>query len=133
MHSKKSPEEIIRKMWSLFSTQNWEEAKALFHPDFTAYWPQSNETFVGATNFVGMNEAYPGNHKAEVKNLISNKNEVSCTAFISADTGQTAYGTSYATIKEGLIFNLTEYWGDEYPAPANREMWRQCPSNEEVT
>ena len=113
----------VQQLWRLFSEQNWDESKKLFHPEFTAYWPQSKERFANAENFIEMNRAYPGNHTAKIRQLVEEDNTISCTAFISADTGQTAFGTSYFEFKDGLIFKATEYWGDEYEAPESRKKW----------
>lgn len=115
---------IIQQLWNLFSMQSWEESKLLFHKEFEAYWPQSKERFIGADNYVDMNEAYPGNHKAQILHLIEEGNTVSCTVFISADTGQTTFATSYFEFKDGKIIKATEFWAEEYAAPVAREIWR---------
>jgi hypothetical protein len=95
--------ETIRKLWRLFSEQKWDESKSLFHPDFKAIWPQSKEVFLGAENFVEMNREYPGHHIAEILHLLEEGSIVSCTAFISADTEQTAFASSFFEFKDDLI------------------------------
>lgn len=115
--------EIVRTLWRLFSNQDWEASKTLIHQEFEAFWPQSNEKFKGADNFVGMNEEYPGHHVAEIRHLLEDGDTVVCTVFISADTGQTAYATSFFKFSDDKIIRATEYWGDEYPAPESRKKW----------
>lgn len=114
----------VRTLWKLFSEQKWDESKFLFHSDFQAYWPQSKEKFVGSENFVEMNRSYPGNHVAGVRHIFEKEDTVVCTVFISADTGQTAFATSWFEFKDEKIYRVTEYWGEEYEAPKSREKWR---------
>lgn len=122
-----SNKQSITQLWDLFSNQKWDESKSLFHKEFTAYWPQSDERFIGADNYVGMNREYPGSHRAEIRHLVEYDQLVVCTAFISAaDTGQTAFVSSYFEFKEGKIYRATEYWGNQYSAPESRAKWRSA-------
>lgn len=112
-----SNEALVRQLWSLFSDQKWTESKGLFHPDFTAEWPQSRERFVGADAFVDMNCEYPGNHKIQVLQLVSSGSSVVSAVYIHADTGQKAFATSFFEIKDHKIWKATEFWGEPYAAP----------------
>jgi hypothetical protein len=114
---------IIEKLWQLFSEQKWLDAKKLFHRDFVAEWPQSRERFIGADNFVDMNEAYPGNHTLEILNIMSSGDRVVTAIYIHADTGQKAFATSFFDIKDSKIFKVIEFWGEPYDAPASRAKW----------
>jgi hypothetical protein len=123
----KNPEEtLIENLWRLFSEQKWEESKKLFHADFTAEWPQSKERFVGAENFVNMQQAYPGNHTIELLQILSNGHRVVTAVYVHADTGQKAYANSYFEIKDGKIWRLTEFWGAPYEAPEDRKKFTEA-------
>lgn len=114
---------LIRKLWSLFSDQNWDDSKKLFHESFVAEWPQSKERFVGADNFVEMNRAYPGNHTIEIQEILVAGDRVVSAVYIHADTGQQAFATSFFEIKAGRIAKATEFWGEPYAAPESRKLW----------
>ena len=116
---------VIRRLWTLFSDQKWDESKELFHKDFIAEWPQSRERFSGAENFVEMNRAYPGNHRIEVRELCTAGDQVVSAVYIQADTGQKAFATSFFTLRDGKIAKVTEYWAEPYDAPAWRAKWVQ--------
>jgi predicted SnoaL-like aldol condensation-catalyzing enzyme len=75
--------EIIEFLWNLFSDQKWEESKSLFHEEFTAHWPQSNEKFLNADQFVEMNAAYPGSHQIKILNLLESGSTVISAVYVS--------------------------------------------------
>lgn len=114
-------EELVKNLWQLFSDQKWEESKKLFHDDFIAEWPQSKERYIGAENFVNMQQAYPGNHKIELLQILSQGRRVVSAVYIFADTGQKAYANSYFEIKDKKIWRLAEFWGSPYDPPEDRK------------
>lgn len=119
-------EALVRKYWSLFSDQKWEESKSLLHSEFLAEWPQSRERFKGADAYVDMNREYPGTHRMEVLQLMSVADRVVSTVFIHAhDTGQKTFATSWFDICDGKIAKLTEFWGAPYEAPESRNRWAE--------
>ena len=115
--------ELVKKFWSLFSEQKWEEAMMLLHKDVVVTWPQSKERMIGPQNFIDVNRNYPGNHKIEVLRAHELGNEVITTVWIVADTGQKTYATSYFEISGGKINKIEEYWAEPYSAPEWRNKW----------
>lgn len=116
---------LIERLWMLFSSQEWELSKTLFHKEFIADWPQSRERFIGADAFVNMQCAYPGNHKIQILQLMPLENRVVSAVYISADTGQQAFANSYFEIKDGKIWKLIEFWGAPYEAPDWRKKFSE--------
>ncbi len=109
--------------WELFSTQKWDQAKALLSDDFVAIWPQSKEKMIGPENFINVNRYYPGNHKIEVLHAHEIAEGVVTTVWIVADTGQKTFATSYFGFHDGKIIRVEEYWAEPYSAPDWRRQW----------
>jgi ketosteroid isomerase-like protein len=121
-------EEIVCKFWQFFNDQKWREAEALLAEDFVAVWRQSKERFVGAKNFVAVNENYGGTHQIEVVQTSSTStgdviSEVRIQSDMPDGKHLDLYAISFFAFKNGEIASVREYWADTYPAPANRKQW----------
>lgn len=122
-----SATEIVFQFWSYFNDRQWDEAQALLSDDFEAYWPQSQERFVGPANFIEVNRIYSGSHKIEVLNVYqqhdiwSHTDTVVSEVFIQSKMpdGKESklFAVSIFEIEDEKIKGVTEYWADTYPAP----------------
>ena len=117
-------EEIIRKFWSLFDQEKFEQVKALLHAEFEAVWITSNEKFPSADSLIKMNEAYPGRWHTIPQRVELLKNEAfSITSVYSNDSPERFYAISLFEFKEGLISKITEYWATVEKAPKWRKQY----------
>ncbi|MGK5087097.1 hypothetical protein WDW86_06030 [Bdellovibrionota bacterium FG-2] len=122
---------VVSAYWNALAEKNWDKLKLLFADEFEAYWPQSNETFTSAANFIVMNRISPGTHKFEFFDSTHNYDqwehrdhfisEVKITSELPEGKTMNLFVISYFEIEEELIVSMKEYWADCYPAPE----WRK--------
>lgn len=119
------------QMWRHFNAKEWDSAQGLLSDDFEAYWPQSEETFVGAQNFIEVNRIYPGTHKIEIVDSHDSydqwehSHKVTTEVYIHSQMPDgkemKLYAISFFEVTDGKITSLKEYFADTYPAPE----WRK--------
>lgn len=115
------------QMWSHFNEKNWEAAQKLLSEDFEAYWPQSNERFVGPHNFIEVNRIYPGTHKIEVLDSHQSYDQwehshtVTTEVYIESKMPDgkemKLFAISFFEVVDGKITSLKEYFAETYSAP----------------
>ncbi|MDD8014228.1 MAG: nuclear transport factor 2 family protein [Acidobacteriota bacterium] len=114
-------EETVREFWRLFDEADYDKAGKLMKADAVVWWPNTREVFRGAAAFMSVNRNYPGRWRASVERVIALGDEViSVTRVESEDTAESFYATSFIRLEDGLIREITEYWGDNSEPPA----WR---------
>ncbi|HOI44450.1 MAG TPA: nuclear transport factor 2 family protein, partial [Candidatus Aminicenantes bacterium] len=114
-------EETVREFWRLFDEADYDKAGKLMKADAVVWWPNTREVFRGAAAFMSVNRNYPGRWRASVERVIALGDEViSVTRVESEDTAESFYATSFIRLEDGLIREITEYWGDDSEPPA----WR---------
>ena len=108
------------------NTNDFAAAAECLSPDFVLLWPQSRERIVGRDNFAALNSAYPANGlwKFTINSLLADGNKVVTDTTVT-DGVVTARAITFSTVVNGLITEQTEYWPDEYDAPAWRTQWVQ--------
>lgn len=117
----KRNENTVRKFWSYISNQNFTMVGSLMEKNVVVKLANTREKFVRAEDFVRFNEKYPGNWKASIEKLFSIKDVViSVVKLEDAEQPTSYYVTSFFVIRDNLITELTEYYGDNGEPPA----WR---------
>lgn len=104
--------ELIEKFWSLFDEKKYFETKYLFHDECKVYIENSREVFDTVDLWLQMNHDYPGNWRTLLQrcDLIDN-DAVSLAHVFSDDPEEEHYVTTFYKFKDGLIFEMKEYWG----------------------
>jgi ketosteroid isomerase-like protein len=92
--------------------------------DFENYAPQSSEVIRGRANFANINTHYPANGQWQfrVNQLVAQGDQVVTDVSITDGT-VAARAITFHTVANGLITRQTEFWPDDYPAPAWRAAW----------
>ena len=117
-------EELIRKFWSLFDQEKFEQVKSLLHAEFKAVWITSNEKFPSADSLIKMNEAYPGRwHTIPQRIELLEYDALSITSVYSDDSPERFYAISFFEFKEGLISKIIEYWATVENSPEWRKQF----------
>jgi hypothetical protein len=113
--------DIVLEFWRLMASNDFHAVKQVLAESFILEWPQSNERIRGPENFARMNAEYPANGRWQftVKRLVSSDQDV-VTHVAITDGVQSAEAISFFTVLDGKIIQLTEYWPEDYPPPANR-------------
>lgn len=113
---------VIESLWDLFNQRRFEETAGFFDSSFVAEWPQSNERFMGAKNFLSMNKAYPGEYEITLLKLHCVDEKVISEVKIIHD-GKVLFALSFWEFKDGKISRVIEYWADSYERPQWRSQW----------
>ena len=112
---------VVRKFWQMFDEARFDDVAELLHPDCNIYWPNTRERFRGRQKLIDMNKRYPGRWYIDVSDVIVRDDlVVSVVRVYSKEDKQSFYATSFFKLKNGLIKEITEYWGEITEAPA----WR---------
>lgn len=104
---------IVERFWKIFDAARYDDVAALLQLDCNVYWPNTRELFRGRQKLIDVNKRYPGRWHIEIVDIIS-KNElvVSVVRVYSKEKKQSFHATSFFKFKDGLIAEITEYWGE---------------------
>ena len=115
---------IVRQFWALMATNKVDSVAAVLHERFELEWPQSGERIRGAANFAGMNQEYPaqGPWRFEIRRLFG-EGDTAVSEVHVTDGVVRGVAISFFQIEDSRIVQITEYWPDPFPAPAERAKW----------
>ncbi|UCD19029.1 MAG: nuclear transport factor 2 family protein [candidate division WOR-3 bacterium] len=114
-------ERAVREFWRIFDEARYDDVRPLLHPACPVYWPNTRELFRGSKKLIDANKYYPGRWFIEVVDVISKDDTVvSVVRVYSKEKKESFYATSFFKFKDGLIAEMTEYWGEITEPPA----WR---------
>lgn len=113
--------EVVKKFWQIFNEARYDDVADLLMPECNVYWPNTRELFKGRDKLIDVNKRYPGRWYIDVVDVIAQGDTVvSVVRVYSKEDKQSFYATSFFKFRDGLISEITEYWGDITEAPA----WR---------
>lgn len=111
----------VQRFWRSVLMQDEAAIRAFFHADAWVEWPCSNERF-SLSEYLRANCEYPGAWDGEVERVVETPEGVITAAHVFSKDGSASFHVvSFLHLREGRIAAMTEYWGDDAPAPA----WRQ--------
>jgi hypothetical protein len=114
-------EKVVRDFWRIFDDARFEDVAALLHPDCHVYWPNTRELFKGSKRLIDMNKYYPGRWYIDVVDVIpKDARVISVVRVYSKEKEESFYAVSFFKFNQGLITEITEYWGNITEPPA----WR---------
>jgi ketosteroid isomerase-like protein len=106
---------LLTRLAEVIDAHDWEGLRALLHPDFTCRFVHTGEVF-DRDGWVRLNADYPGFQRMHLEDLIADAHRGVLRARV---TGTSATGdqlvfvvASFATVRDGLIAELTEVWAD---------------------
>ncbi|MBU5312180.1 nuclear transport factor 2 family protein [Tissierella carlieri] len=114
-------EYIVKKFWALMSDGMFDEVGELMEEDAYVWLPNTREVFKGRDKYINFNKKYPGRWIITLDKIFS-KDEivVSAVKVEAEDKSSSFYATSFFTVKDNLISEIAEYWGDNGEPP----QWR---------
>lgn len=110
--------DIVKRFWNLMSRGMFEDAGKLMSENCVVFFPNTKEVFRGRDKYVKMNQKYPGRWIISIEKLLSNEDTVVSAANVeSEDKSSSFYDTAFFTIRNNVITEITEYWGDNGEPP----------------
>lgn len=113
----------VRLLWDDMANQRWNKLEGYFSSEAVIDWPNTNERFT-PNGYMRANSEYPGRWDIDVVRTEECGGTVISVVKITLHDGDVSfYATSFFTFgDDGRIVRLTEYFGDNAPAPE----WRQA-------
>ena len=113
---------LLTRLAEVIDAHDWEGLPALLHPDFTCRLVHTGEVF-DRDGWVRLNADYPGFQRMLLEDLVADGDRGVLRATVtgtSATGGELVFAVaSFATVRDGLIAELTEVWADvDQEAPA---------------
>jgi ketosteroid isomerase-like protein len=129
MAGPREPREVVRGLWERIQARDWDGAGDLLHEDVVFEWPQTGERFVGRTNVIGMNRAYPEGWTIELGRIVAEGDLVVSEVRVPHETLGVSHAASFFEVRDGRIARAVEYWVDEgeQPPPDWRAPFRETP------
>jgi ketosteroid isomerase-like protein len=112
---------LVTEFWRLMATNDFDSVGQVLANDFVLEWPQSKERIRGAANFARMNREYEAKApwRFTVHRIVAN--DLEAVSDVSVTDGHArGRAISFFDIVNGKIARITEFWPEEYEAPANR-------------
>ena len=114
-------EEIVTKFYEYMNQGLFDKMGEFMDEDAIVWLPNTREVFRGRRNYVDFNKRYPGKWEITIDKIYSMDDIViSSVKVISEDRVNSFYCTAFFKIKDDLIKEITEYWGDNGEPP----VWR---------
>ncbi len=110
--------ESARQIFTLFDAKQFAAAGDLMQPEATIWLPNTREVFRGRDKYIHFNEAYPGHWRFTIEKMYeSGQTVITAARVFSADNPQCFHVTVFMTFKDGLIADMSEYWGNDEEPP----------------
>ena len=109
---------IIKKFWKLFNLQEFDAAGKLMDSEAVVMFPNTREIFKGRDKYIFFNKRYQGCWSISLEKIISKEEMVITVVKVESDEKfNSFYATSFFILKDNLIMEITEYWGDNGEPP----------------
>ena len=116
---------LVEQYWAYMDSGQFDKAGACMAVDAAVFFSNTREVFRSRDAFVVFNKKYPGKWSIGIEKLVAMDDTVITAVRVVSDDGEASfYATSFFTIKDGLIREITEYWGENSEPPP----WRQKDS-----
>lgn len=106
---------LLTRLVAVIDAHDWVGLPALLHRDFTCRLVHTGEVF-DRDQWVRLNADYPGFQHMELEELVADGDRGVVRARVTGtSTGgdeQVFAVASFATVRDGLLVNLTEVWAD---------------------
>lgn len=97
----------------------YDEAAKLMAPEAVVQWCNTREIFRGRENFILANKKYPGARwRISIEKLLSvNDMIISVVKAQCSEPESSFYATSFFKLRNELISEIVEYWGENGEPP----------------
>lgn len=113
---------LVKQYWTYMDGGEFHKAGTCMAGDAIVYFPNTREAFRGRDAFIAFNTHYPGKWSIGIEKMITAGDTIVTAVRVMPEDGATSFcATSFFIIHNGLIQEITEYWGENGEPP----QWRQ--------
>ena len=135
-------DEVVARYGAASAAHDIPALRALRHPDWAVFWPQSGESVNSTEAFAEIIANYPGGApKTEITRLVGSEDQWVVTAGntvmrvagsgdfwwtewrITEPSGDVYMVVELLELRDGLVHRETVYWASPFEAPAWRAPW----------
>jgi ketosteroid isomerase-like protein len=106
---------LLTRFAEVIDAHDWDGLAALLHPDFTCRLVHTGEVF-DRDQWVRLNADYPGFQRLISEDLVADgdRGVLRATVIGTGQEGEDLFFAvaSFATVRDGLLVELTEVWAD---------------------
>ena len=103
----------IKAFWRDVISQNREAMQAYFRKDAVIHWHCTNEKF-SVQEYIKVNCDYPGEWDGEIERIEkAGETLITAVQVFSKDKKISCHAVSFIKLKDDLISEMDEYWGDD--------------------
>lgn len=113
-------EKVVRLFWKYINDADFYKLNGVLTNDVCVWLPNTREVFKGKEKYIEFNAKYPDRWYANLEKLYVCEQTVISVTKIFNGSIESFYVTSIFRIKNNLIEEITEYWGENEEPPA----WR---------
>lgn len=113
---------VLEAAWHAIGARDWQSLEALLDESLEVEFMHTGELIRGASAFVRFNRDYPGDwsvSSCSVRPLSAHE----AVSEVCIDLPATRYwAVSFATVRNGRILRMREYWLETQQPPAHRQI-----------
>ncbi len=112
---------IVISFWECINNAEFDNLNELMSDEACIYLPNTREVFKGKDRYINFNKRYPDRWYVDLENMfVCEDTVISCAKIFNENKTISLYVNSFFNIKDELIVEITEYWGENGQPP----QWR---------
>jgi hypothetical protein len=111
-------EKVVRLFWEHINNADFDRLNEIMSDNACIWLPNTKEVFKGKNKYIEFNKRYPDRWYVELEKLnVCDDTVISVAKIFNVENTISFYVTSFFKLKDNLIEEVTEYWGDNGEPP----------------
>lgn len=111
------PADTAIRFWEYIDSAQFDELISVMSKNAVVWCPNTREVYRSAKAFIDFNKAYPGRWFADVEKAEMIGDETVTVSKVYDESGTSFYCISFFKLEDGLIAEITQYWGENSVPP----------------
>lgn len=109
---------VVELFWDCIHNADFDGLIQLMSEDACVWLPNTREVFRGTSKYIEFNKRYPGRWHVDLeKSYVSGETTISVAKLYNSDHTLNFYVTSFFKLKDNVIEEIIEYYGDNGEPP----------------
>ncbi|WP_425448316.1 nuclear transport factor 2 family protein [Dethiothermospora halolimnae] len=111
-------ERVVKLFWQYINNADFDGLDNVMTNDAMVWLPNTKEVFKGKSKYIEFNKRYPDRWYVDLEKLYSSgETIISVAKIFNKERSMSFYVTSFFKLKDDLIEEITEYWGENGEPP----------------